>query len=422
MWPEGDRSVHEGRLVLYVADKDMAAVKLPFPLAHRGKVDLFEPFPFGADPRGRTVQMCLMEQNLLIGSMPGYGKSFAAAQVLLAAALDPRAELWCFDFKGAGDLSWVKPIAHRYATGFGDDKLALGLQALRDLLDLCERRAATIDDLPDELTPQSKVTPTLASRRSLKLHPIVAIFDEVHNLFGHPEFGPEAKDLAAKIIKAARALGIMLVLATQRPDAPSLPTGVSSNAGIRFCLRVMGHRENDMILGQSMHTNGVRATAFTDRDQGIGYLVGAGPEPRLVKTFYLDKQVCARVIARAKPAREAAGMIGGWATSQPPTPPTRRADTLLRDTLGVFPAGEDKAACETLASLLADAHPDTYGELTGDQLGASLRGVGINTSVQVNRPDQGQDGAVDRRNLRGVTRQSLADALTQRGRSRRAEP
>ncbi len=418
VWPEGDAGVHEGRLVLYVANDDMATVTVPYPLAHRGRVDLFERLPFGTDPRGRVVSLCLMEQNLLVGSMPGYGKSFAVAEVLLAAALDPRAELWVFDYKGAGDLSFTKPVAHRYAAGLTDDKFEQGLQALRDLWRLCEERTATIDRLPDELTPQSKVTPQLASRKSLKLHPVVAAFDEVHNLFGHPVFGEEAKDLAPKIIKTARALGLMLVLATQRPDAPSLPTGVSSNAGIRFCLRVMGHRENDMILGQSMHANGICATAFTERDKAIGYLVGAGPEPRLVKTFHLDKQLCARVIARAKVTREQAGMIGGYAAGERPEPPTRRAETLLRDTLGIFPAGEDKAACETLATLLAQAHPDTYGELTGEQLGASLRGMGINTSVQVNRP--GEEGA--RRNLRGVTRQSLLDAATQRGRHRRAEP
>jgi DNA segregation ATPase FtsK/SpoIIIE, S-DNA-T family len=70
----------------------------------------------------------------------------------------------------------------------------------------------------------------------------------------------------------------MLLLATQRPDARSLPTGVSANVGTRFCLRVMGQLENDMILGTSAYKNGVRATMFTARDKGVGYLVG-GPDP-----------------------------------------------------------------------------------------------------------------------------------------------
>ena len=42
------------------------------------------------------------------------------------------------------------------------------------------------------------------------------------------------------VIKIGPAFGVMLDLATQRPDAKSLPTGVSGNVGLRFCLKVMG--------------------------------------------------------------------------------------------------------------------------------------------------------------------------------------
>ena len=58
------------------------------------------------------------------------------------------------------------------------------------------------------------------------------------------------------------AAGIVLVLATQRPDKESLPTGVSGNVSIRFCLHVAGQVENDMILGTSAYKNGYRATMF----------------------------------------------------------------------------------------------------------------------------------------------------------------
>ena len=53
------------------------------------------------------------------------------------------------------------------------------------------------------------------------------------------------------IIKIGRALGVFLILATQRPDKDSLPTGVSGNVSTRFCLKVAGQVENDMILGTS---------------------------------------------------------------------------------------------------------------------------------------------------------------------------
>ena len=62
------------------------------------------------------------------------------------------------------------------------------------------------------------------------------------------------------IIKIGPAFGVMLDLATQRPDGKSLPTGVSSNVGLRFCLKVMDQTENDMVLGTSAYKNGIRAT------------------------------------------------------------------------------------------------------------------------------------------------------------------
>ena len=54
-------------------------------------------------------------------------------------------------------------------------------------------------------------------------------------------------------LKWAWALGTILLLATQRPDKDSLPTGISANVGIRFCLRVMGQTENDMEVYAKPH-------------------------------------------------------------------------------------------------------------------------------------------------------------------------
>jgi hypothetical protein len=42
------------------------------------------------------------------------------------------------------------------------------------------------------------------------------------------------------IIKVGPAFGVILVIATQRPDKTSLPTGVSGNVSTRFCLKVTG--------------------------------------------------------------------------------------------------------------------------------------------------------------------------------------
>jgi DNA segregation ATPase FtsK/SpoIIIE, S-DNA-T family len=415
VWPEGNHEISPGRLVLWVGDQDMATTRQPaWPLLRSGTVDIFQPFPFGTDPRGRTVQMELAYSNLLIGSIPGAGKTLSLRLPLLAAGLDPRAELWTFELKGTGDLEAIGRVSARYASGGDDDIIELALLALRDLREQCTKRASTIKELPKHLCPENKVTPQLAANTHLGLQPLVMAIDECQELFTHPDLGKEAGDLAERIIKLGRALGIMLLLATQRPDARSLPTGVSANVGTRFCLRVMGQLENDMILGTSAYKNGVRATMFSARDKGVGYLVGGpDPDPQITRVFYVDNPATERVIARARAARHAAGTLTGHAAGEAPTPPAQRASTLLADILAVVPPSEAKVWSETVLERLAALRPDVYGGLTRDQLTAALKPYGITTGQVWGTTPDGR-GA----NRRGIDRQAIVDAATQRDRRR----
>jgi hypothetical protein len=117
----------------------------------------------------------------------------------------------------------------------------------------------------------------------------VCIIDQAQNLFAHPDHGKAVGLDAEFVIKIRPAFGVVLVIATQRPDKASLPTRVSGNVSTRFCLKVTGQAENDMILGTSAYKNGLRSTTLRPEiDAGIGYLVGGGPAPQVVRTFYLN--------------------------------------------------------------------------------------------------------------------------------------
>jgi hypothetical protein len=88
---------------------------------------------------------------------------------------------------------------------------------------------------------------------------------------------------------------------------------VSGNVSDRFCLKVTGQVENDMILGTSAYMNGIRATSLRPEiDAGIGYYVG-GTMPQVVRTFYLDLPATERVATRARQLRQAAGTLTGVA-------------------------------------------------------------------------------------------------------------
>lgn len=415
VWPEPAHHEHAGRLVLWVGDEDMATARpAPWPLAKHGTVDLFAPVPFGTDQRGRGVRVPLMYSNVLIGAMPGYGKTFALRVLLLAAALDVRAQLRVFELKGSGDLAPLAKVAHGYASGVDETTIETVMAHLREVHADLAKRAATIAGLPRDLAPENKVTPPLAGRRHLGLFPLVLAIDECQELFTHPLHGKEAADLCTAIIKRGRALGVILLLATQRPDKDSLPTGVSSNVGVRYAMRVMGQVENDMILGTSAYRNGVRATVFTARDLGIGYLLGAGPDPQITRAAYLDAPAAEKVTLRARAARAAAGTLTGHAAGQDDIAASaaRPATTLLDDILTVVPAGEDRVWSEIVVARLGDLAPDTYAGWNVEQLAAALKPYGIETA-QIGRRVDGKTI-----NRRGIDRAHITTAIAERDRRR----
>jgi S-DNA-T family DNA segregation ATPase FtsK/SpoIIIE len=415
VWPEADHGQHPGRLVLWVGDQDMSkAAQPPWPLAKHGTADLFKPVAFGTDQRGRPVKVTLMFTSAVIGSIPRMGKTFLVRLLALVAALDPRAALYLFDLKGTGDLSPLEGVAHRYRAGEEDEDIAYGLAAMRELQEELRRRARVIRGLPKDICPENKVTPELASTKTLGLHPIGAFCDECQKWFEHPKYGTELEAICTDLVKRGPALGIFLVLATQRPDAKSLPTGISANAVLRMCLKVMGQTENDMVLGTSAYKNGVRATMFDFADKGIFYFAGEGGPPRIVRGFEINGPAAEKIALRARGLRERAGTLTGYALGQEPEQLAGPAFDLLADIAAVVP--EPKLWSESVVTRLAELRPGTYGpwaELEPDaraaQLTAALKPYGIKTGQVWGSTEDGKAA-----NRRGITRDDITQALTDR--------
>jgi DNA segregation ATPase FtsK/SpoIIIE, S-DNA-T family len=412
VWPEANPEIHPGRLILWVGDQDMAKTRQPpWSLAKTGAVDLFRPFPFGTDQRGRVVPLTLMFASMVIGSIPRMGKTFAARLVLLAAALDPRCELHTYDLKGTGDFSVLESVAHRYRAGDDDADVAYLLADLRGLQAELRRRARVIRELPRDLCPENKVTPHLAGLRGYRLHPIVLGVDECQRAFEHPTYGAEIQAISEDLVRRGPALGIIPIFATQRPDAKSLPTAISANAVLRFCLKVMGQVENDMVLGTSAYKNGVRATMFARSDRGIGYLAGEGDDPLIVRAFYVDAPAAEAIVARARRLREQAGTLTGHALGED-LEPADTTGSLLADILAVVPADQAKVWNQTIVSRLAELRPERYGGWEPDQLTAALKPFGVTVGqVWGTDPDSG-----GRANRRGITRAQVVEAAERAGR------
>ncbi|MEU4199046.1 cell division protein FtsK [Streptomyces sp. NPDC026294] len=423
VWPEAVSEEHTGRLVLWVGDQDLKSARKPaWPLAESGAVDLFKPVAYGTDQRGRWVDVTLMFIAGVIGAIPRMGKTFLLRLLLLIAALDPRAELHTYDMKGTGDLDPVgEKVSHRHGVGEEDETIQYALADFRALREELRRRTKVIRSLPRDICPESKVTSALADKRSLGLHPIVIAVDECQVLFEHSEHGKEFEEIATDLVKRGPATGIVLLLATQRPDAKSLPTGISANAGARWCLKVMGQTENDMVLGTSSYKRGVRATMFAWGDKGLHYFVGEGADARIVSAAFVDAPGADAIAARARTAREKAGRLSGYALGQAPEEVTGPAYDLLADVLAVVPEKEARPWNDATVDRLADLRPEVYGPWVdlepaerAAQLTTALKPYGISTG-QVGRRIHGKTV-----NRTGFTRAHVVQAITQRNQKRAA--
>jgi len=396
VWPEAVPGEHEGRVYLWIGRHDLAKAKPPaYPLLKSGQADIFDHVPFATVPRGTGVGVPMFEANWLIGAAMGNGKTGTLRVLLAGAALDPICDLWTHEFSGKGDLEPFAQVSHRYCSGMDDESIAYAADSARMLKAELVRRQKIFKALPREAKPDGKLTRELADDR--RLRPIVASFDEFQVAIQHPEYGPQIAADLAFVMRLGRAYGIIVLLATQRPDKESVPTAISGVVVIRFCLKVPDQVGNDLILGTGAYKAGFNAVIFRHEvDAGLGWLRGTG-DPQAVRTYYLDLNASAKIAARARTMRQAAGMLSGYALGQDGGEDDR---SFAADALSVFGA-DSKLWCTTITARLRDRIPGVYADITPVAVGSQLREIGV-TVKNVREPGQVPNLGCERAALEAV--------------------
>jgi S-DNA-T family DNA segregation ATPase FtsK/SpoIIIE len=334
------------------------------------------------------------------------GKTVALRDLVLGASLDPTVEVHANELKGTADLKCVERLAHRYASGPADPQtLDEVMVSLREVHGYLTTRANTIAGLPVSICKDRKVTRVLADRSELGLHPVLLVIDEVQELF-ESDHRAEAVLLLKAIIKRGPALGIMLILSTQKPDKDALPTIIASNMGHRYCLRVMDWQANDMVLGTGCHRSGMNATLFMEADRGVGLLRDGGAA-RVVRTANIDSELAERIGYRAYEVRAAMGLLSGQAIGQDAVI-TNRYQVLL-DLERVWPVSENRMWSKELVELLAQVDDGAYGGWDQTDLAVALGRLGVKTR-QLQKTVKGE-----RSNNRGLDRSVLDHALAKTG-------
>jgi DNA segregation ATPase FtsK/SpoIIIE, S-DNA-T family len=284
-WPtQGEEA---GILELWIADKGkLGGGAGPWPLLHEGTVDVFQGVPIGKTQRGQLIYGHFFERNWIVGGRPGQGKTALVRILLLGAALDPTAELWVFVIAQNTDFKPFTPRLTRYQVGMGPDVAAAAVQALRELFAEMERRGKLLATLPGSPPATSR---RLADKPALRLHPLICVISECHELFGHATHGEQAEKLAISVIKQGRKFGITLILDTQSPTATSIPKEVTRNTSCGVAFSVADHIANDGLLGSGKYRAGIRATDLRmHTDRGTSVMVGVSDATfELVRGFYV---------------------------------------------------------------------------------------------------------------------------------------
>lgn len=329
---------HAGRVAMWVADEDpYAKPPIRTPLLGVLRWDAWRPVPFGTDARGRRIDLPLVWTSVLIGAIPRQGKTMAERLAAAGLILDPHTRLYVADFKNGKDWKAAEQVAHRFMTGDDSEHVLAFLDWLVELVADVQGRYRRMQDLDDLMCPESKVTPDMSRDPTLDMPITALVVDEVQiPLEDRTPVEVQGKKLTAGeyigelltwLAKKAPAAGVILVLATQRPDSKTIPSSLRAVLGSRFALRVMDWRDSNIILGEQMNTRGYDSSRLLPSHKGVGILrpdgetqAGADVLALTVRTFYMPNEDWREICQRGRALREAEGTLTGHAAGQASQP------------------------------------------------------------------------------------------------------
>ena len=325
---------HAGRVAMWVADEDpYASPPVSTPLATAERWDAWVPIPFGRDARERRVALSLVWTSLLVGAIPRQGKTFATRLPAAGLILDPYTRLCVFDGKGGKDWKAAEAVAYRFVCGDEQAHVEAVRDGLVELVAETQARFGRMAELDDVICPESKITPKIARDRRLDMPITAVIIDEVQVYLENGErqdvgarkttIGAYIAELLTYLAKKGPAAGIIVILATQRPDAKTIPSALRAVLGSRFALRVMDWRDSNIILGEQMNTRGYDSSKLLPSHKGVGILrpdgesdTGDDSIAQVVRSDYMPNAEWRVICERGRALREAAGTLNGHAAGE----------------------------------------------------------------------------------------------------------
>jgi S-DNA-T family DNA segregation ATPase FtsK/SpoIIIE len=246
-------------------------------------MSVFDPLFLGIDEFGQAVYLPLVYRNMLIGGEPGAGKSALLNTIVGHAALCHDVALCLLDGKQV-ELGLWEDCADVFV-GPDLDLANLTLQRLQTVMD---NRYAFLRSLR-----RQKFLPNDVFGAILVAVDEIAYFSATagDKKDDREKFSALLRDLVAR----GRAVGLIVVAATQRPSSDIIPTSLRDLFAWRFAGRCTTDVSSDIVLGHGWASRGYSSNTIDPNNQGCGLLIAEGGIPALVKACFMTNADIIRV-------------------------------------------------------------------------------------------------------------------------------
>ncbi|MCH4446783.1 FtsK/SpoIIIE domain-containing protein [Staphylococcus haemolyticus] len=233
------------------------------------------------------------KSSMLIGGLPGSGKSAGLLTSSTALLKSGLVDLSIGDMKGVSSEwdSFVN-VADVFKLEEDDETHERNLQEVLERIQAFSREnVRRFEEFKKRTGTDNFWSHPISPNHQLRM----MILDECQEIFDTSAVDKEEKAIINQIIKECtaivkkqRSMGVMLVLATQRPDRNSIPKSVSDNASLRYTFRVATKEVETMVLGARPDNVTVSAVDIP-RDGMQGTAISGDAENRkMIRFNYMD--------------------------------------------------------------------------------------------------------------------------------------